>query len=207
MFRFRRSQALLWSGALLILAVLIIEVLDDQSRINQFDVLVLRQFAEWRSPLLTIIFSNLTALGSTTLIFLHTLVAFALLLSTRDKAGAYQLGAASLGSSILTQATKGFVDRPRPTAIPALAEAFGSSYPSGHALSAAAMYVTITILACRHLPQLRQRRMLRAMAAVIIIAIAVSRLYLGVHYATDIVSGMLLGTGWALLLARAFAAR
>ena len=85
----RRSQALLWSGALLILAVLIIEVLDDQSRINQFDVLVLRQFAEWRSPLLTIIFSNLTAMGSTTLIFLHTLVAFALLLSTRDKAGAY----------------------------------------------------------------------------------------------------------------------
>jgi undecaprenyl-diphosphatase len=69
------------------------------------------------------------------------------------------------------------------------------------------MYVTMTMLACRHLHQPAQRRLLRVIAAVIISSIAVSRVYLGVHYPTDILSGMLLGTGWALLLARAFAAR
>jgi hypothetical protein len=118
MFGLRRSQNLLWTGSVLILIVLVIEILDEQSGVNRFDLVVLRELAQWRTPWLTIVFTCLTALGSTTLILLHTFVAFSLLLSTHDKTGAYQLGAASLGSALLTALTKDFIERPRPTAIP-----------------------------------------------------------------------------------------
>jgi undecaprenyl-diphosphatase len=135
------------------------------------------------------------------LVSLHTIIALALLLSARDRVGALQLATASGCAFLLTSLTKGFIERPRPTAVPVLVEAVGSSYPSGHSLAAAAMYVTIAILACRHLPQFRQRAIVCALAVIVIAGVGVSRVYLGVHYATDALSGIALGTAWALALA------
>ena len=146
-------------------------------------------------------FINLTSLGSATLIALHTILAFALLISTRDKIGALQLIIASAGAETLTQLTKGFIERPRPDAIPALVEATGYSFPSGHAVSAAAMYVTIAILASRHLRLRRQRILLVVLTGIIVASVAMSRVYVGVHYFTDAMSGMFLGTAWALVVA------
>jgi len=168
--------------------------------LDQFDLWVLAEVAEWRTPLLNVVFINLTALGSTTLIALHTLVAFALLMATKDKIGALQLVIASAGAETLTQLTKGFIERPRPTAIEPLVEAFGYSFPSGHAVSSAAMYVTIALLASRHLPLRRQRILLAVITVVIVVSVAMSRVYVGVHYFTDAVSGMVLGTAWAFIL-------
>lgn len=167
---------------------------------QSLDILILEKIAGWRSPLLTYIFENITALGSLTLISLHTAIALALLLSTGDKTGAIQLAAASAGSWTLTETTKYLIARPRPTIIPALAEASGFSYPSGHAFTSAAMYITIAFLASRHLPLRKQRVVLAIVAGLVIAAIAFSRVYLGVHYPSDILSGILLGVGWAVLV-------
>jgi undecaprenyl-diphosphatase len=80
-------------------------------------------------------------------------------------------------------------------------EAFGFSYPSGHALAAAAMYVTIAILASSHLPLFRQRVVLAVLTIVVVGTVGVSRVYLAVHYASDAISGIFLGTAWACILA------
>jgi undecaprenyl-diphosphatase len=202
---FKRHHLLLMFGAALLAIVSLAAMMGDGP--GSFDLLVLRAVASMRSSELTYIFSNVTALGSFALVVLHSLIAFALLVSTRDQRGAWQLVSASIGAWLLTQLAKFIIQRPRPTAIPALAEAAGFSYPSGHAFTATAMYVTIAILAGRHLRLPRQRAVLGVSTAIVIAAIALSRVYLGVHYPTDIIGGVLLGTGWALFLEGIFEAR
>jgi undecaprenyl-diphosphatase len=193
--RIQNHPFLLWFGAGLLVAAIVVQLTDE------FDPWVLYRMAERRSPVLNNLFINLTALGSATLIALHTLIAFALLISTRDKVGALQLVIASAGSETLTQLTKGFVERPRPTMIPALVDATGYSFPSGHAVSSAAMYVTIAILASRHLRLRRQRILLVVLTVIIVSGVAMSRVYVGVHYFTDALTGMFLGTAWAFFVA------
>jgi len=189
-----RALLLLLGAALLFVAVVF-------QFTGTVDRRVLHQVALWRSPVLTNVFISLTALGSTTLIALHTLIAFSLLISTRDKVGALQLVTASAGAQVLVTFTKDFIQRPRPDVIPALVDVTGYSFPSGHALNAATMYVTFTILATRHLPLRRQRTLVVAFAAIIVSGVGLSRVYLGVHYFTDVMTGMALGTAWALFVA------
>ena len=121
--------------------------------------------------------------------------------------GALQLVAASLGATLLTDVAKEWIERPRPTAVPVLVEASGFSYPSGHSLAAAAVYVTIAILIWRHLPTSRQRVLVSALAVIVVGGVGLSRIYLGAHYATDVISGIGLGTAWALTLAGLFSMR
>ncbi len=92
--------------------------------------------------------------------------------------------------------------RPRPTIIPRLASAFTSSFPSGHALDSAVTYGTIALLAGR-LASLRLRRLIwgfAALAALLAIAIGVSRVYVDVHYPSDVLAGWLAGLMWIALL-------
>jgi undecaprenyl-diphosphatase len=207
--KLRAVRIFLWLAACLFIAAIMVQISNESSgggSLQKFDLMVLRTVAGWRSSLLTNMFTNLTALGSTTLVILHSLIAFTLLISTRDRAGALQLGSAMAGAVGLTEVTKSILERPRPTAIPALVEAFGFSFPSGHALLAATMYITLALLALRHLHLKAQRILVGVITAVIIFSVALSRIYLGVHYLTDIVSGVVLGMAWAFLIAALFAA-
>jgi len=99
---------------------------------------------------------------------------------------------------------KVFLGRPRPLG-GRLVEAGGFSYPSGHAVSAAVLYVTLALVGSRHFKGPGYRHMLVALAAAVTILVASSRVYLGVHYPTDVASGTALGAGWAVLVASAFA--
>ena len=117
------------------------------------------------------------------------------LASIRDRVGAMQLLVAWAASYVCTQLAKSFIERPRPAAIPALADATGFSFPSGHALMTAAIYVTIALIVCRRLQLPSQRIVLVLSSTAIILVVALSRVYLGVHYPSDIVGGTLLGVG------------
>jgi undecaprenyl-diphosphatase len=197
-------------GAVLLAIGIFIQVASEfiaHPAVERLDLIVLQSVSERRSALGTRILTDITALGSTTLITIHSFIAFILLYLTRDRRGALQIAAASGAAGILTEVTKAFLERPRPSAVPVLVDATGFSYPSGHALSTAAMYVTIALLARRHLRLRRQRRLVEGLTTGLIIAVAFSRVYLGVHYLTDVVSGMLLGTAVALFLHRLFAKR
>ena len=118
--------------------------------------------------------------------------------------GALQLVAASVGAGILTGTIKNFIDRPRPAEVTELIQVSGFSYPSGHSLGAAALYLTVAILVCRHLQSTGHKIAILAMTAAIVLLVGTSRIYLGVHYPSDVASGISLGTAWALLLAGCF---
>ena len=102
---------------------------------------------------------------------------------------------------------KTWFDRPRPEIIPRLAQAGGMSFPSGHAVTAASIYLTLALLAARHYRRPAARATLFALAGLLIFIVAFSRVYLGVHYPTDVLSGALLGASWALLLGALFSRR
>ena len=101
--------------------------------------------------------------------------------------------------------TKGIIARPRPSIIPQLIHASGFSYPSGHAITSSAIYLTMAILACRHFKEIRARVILLMLAGIMIALISFSRIYLGVHYPSDTMSGALIGLAWALFMASLFA--
>jgi undecaprenyl-diphosphatase len=106
-----------------------------------------------------------------------------------------------VGTWILETATKNLIERIRPTEVAPLLEVSGYSYPSGHALAASALYLTMAIIAARHLRGRATKVLLVSATCLLVAAIGVSRVYLGVHYPTDVLSGVALGTAWALLLA------
>ena len=78
-------------------------------------------------------------------------------------------------------------------------EVYTASFPSGHATGAAATYLTLGALLARFQPQRRLKLYLIGLAATLTVAIGVSRVYLGVHWPTDVLAGWTLGTSWALL--------
>jgi len=172
--------------------------------VSAMDSSVLHAMSEQRSPWLTVAALDVTALGSITLVVLFSAFTFVVLLVLRDKMGALQLLVASAGASVLTIATKNLLERIRPQEAQQLIVVSGFSYPSGHSVSTSALYLTIAIIASRYIQHSGARAALFVAVWVVLIMIGASRVYLGVHYMTDVVSGLLLGAAWALVLAGIF---
>ncbi|KAB2854379.1 MAG: phosphatase PAP2 family protein [Sphingopyxis terrae] len=104
--------------------------------------------------------------------------------------------AAVLFANITSSLLKAAFDRPRPDLIAHLEHVSSASYPSGHATSAAALYLTLALLA-----PVQWRRATWALAVLMIGLTGLSRIMLGVHWPSDIVGGMLLGAAFALTAA------
>jgi undecaprenyl-diphosphatase len=114
---------------------------------------------------------------------------------------------ASAGAGILTLVTKDIIERVRPAEAQQLIVVSGFSYPSGHSVSTSALYLTIAIMGCRYVQRARAKATIIVTALSVPVLVAASRVYLGVHYATDVASGFSLGAAWALLLAGFFTLR
>ena len=112
--------------------------------------------------------------------------------------------AASAGAGILTLVTKDIIERTRPEEAQRLITVSGFSYPSGHSLSTAALYLTIAFIAGRYVQHSGARVAILLAVSAVVIMVGASRVYLGVHYATDVLSGISLGAAWALVLAGFF---
>ena len=107
--------------------------------------------------------------------------------------------AASVGGWLLNAALKEIFQRPRPEIVPHLREVLTLSFPSGHAMTSAAVYLTLGALLMR----ISERRITKiycmTIAGLVTGLVGVSRVYLGVHYPTDVLAGWLMGLSWALL--------
>src|ERR1700687_710775 len=172
--------------------------------VGAMDSAILLAVAKKRTPWLTTAAVDVTALGSITLVVLFSAFTLVVLLVLRDRLGALQLLAASAGAGILTLVTKKIIERIRPEEAQQLIVVSGFSYPSGHSVSTSALYLMIAIIAGRYVQDSGARAAIVMAVSAVLVMIGVSRVYLGVHYATDVVSGISLGAAWALLLAGFF---
>lgn len=142
---------------------------------------------------------DITALGSPFVLGLAVFAICGFLLLQQSYRAALFVLVASTGGSLLNTFLKTLFSRTRPTIVPHLRDVMTPSFPSGHALTSAAVYLTLGALMMR----LSKRRLTKfyciAIAMLITGLVGVSRVYLGVHYPTDVLAGWLIGLSWALL--------
>ena len=140
-----------------------------------------------------------TIFGSTAFISIAAGLLAIWFLAKRWPARAFLIVTAPLGAFLLERIVKGSVDRPRP-AVHALVHATGSSFPSAHATLAAAFYLVVALLLARAARSWRLKVIVWTVAIVIVGAIGFSRLYLRVHWLTDVLGGFALGSVWAIVV-------
>ncbi len=166
----------------------------------------LAAFAAVRGPVGDEFFALVTWLGSGYVLAPAALIGIAMLARRRRWAPAGLLGLGYFGASLTTWWLKMALGRERPALYPTPMEvaALDGSFPSGHTAHAAAFALCLGLLALRHGP--RWRAPVVAILAIVVLLVAASRLYLQVHWPSDVLAGLLVAALWAGL-ATAAAAR
>lgn len=142
---------------------------------------------------------DFTALGGGAVLTLVTMLAAGYLLARRKRAMALYLSLAIGAGAILNMLLKyGFV-RERPDVVPHLVEVSSASFPSGHSMNSAMVYLTLAALLARAERSWRVRIFLMAAAILVTLLVGFSRSYLGVHWPTDVMAGWTVGAAWATL--------
>ena len=142
---------------------------------------------------------DLSALGGFTLQWLLGGAACVFLVLIRRRAEAAWLAGSVIGASLVNTAMKSLMHRPRPELVPHLAVVSNASFPSGHAMISAAIYLTIGAMLAETQPLRRTRFFLMSFAGFIVLMVGCSRIYLGVHWPSDVLAGWCLGSVWALV--------
>jgi membrane protein DedA with SNARE-associated domain/membrane-associated phospholipid phosphatase len=158
-------------------------------------------FVRHREAWLTRLLQDLTKLGSVRILVpLIVLVGVGWWLRRRTWRPLGLLAAAYVGADLAFNAVKELVQRPRPPAAILLKPVAGPSFPSGHATQAVAVYGMLAALAATTTTSWPRKVSAWAMAVVIVGVVAVSRLYLGAHWLTDVLGGLALGAAWLFAL-------
>ncbi len=197
----RRLPPLLAGLALIAagLAVLLIGAFATSRYPFAFDRTIIVGLRAWSGPSwLPKVASDITALGGGVVLTLVVVIVVGFLLMQRLWLTAAATAAASLTGGWAVDLIKGVVVRARPEVVPHLVDVGGYSFPSGHATSSAIVYLTLASLAGQVTPDRTARRYLLVVAVVLVGAIGCSRVYLGVHWPSDVLAGWSFGTLWAL---------
>jgi undecaprenyl-diphosphatase len=142
---------------------------------------------------------DLTALGGTVVITGATLLAAGFFLMRGSLGSMLYLLLAAGGGIVLSSVGKEVFDRPRPDLVPHGSLVYTASFPSGHSMMAAVAYLTLGVLIARVLPQRRQKAYVLSVAVILAVLVGISRVYLGVHWPTDVAAGWLAGAAWAVI--------
>lgn len=188
-------------GAVIAIActALFVEIASHVQRgaTQTFDEAVMRWMGAHRIEWIEKSLLEITALGTGLVLMVMVAIAALFLIATQHKFSAFLLLVATGGGIVFNAMLKSTFDRPRPRLFEWLTEPSSSSFPSGHAMTSAIAYFTVAYLIAR----LEKRRWMRAITIVIALAlvllISVSRIYLGVHYPSDVLAGMVIGLAWA----------
>jgi undecaprenyl-diphosphatase len=173
---------------------------------RNIDEMLLRAPRDPENPAITLgpawleeVARDLTAVGGIAALSLVTSAVSGYLLIRRKYGALALLLAATLGGLLLSTLLKERFERPRPTVVPHKSLVMTSSFPSGHSLNSAVVYMTLGTL----LAGLSRERSLKvyffSVALLLTFLVGVSRVYMGVHYPTDVLAGWCAGLAWALL--------
>ncbi|MFE4426341.1 phosphatase PAP2 family protein [Peribacillus butanolivorans] len=161
-----------------------------------FDRAVISFIQGLETPFLTTIMKFFTFIGSSSsIIILSLLVLFYLYKVLKHRLELVLFSAVVVGSPLLNLILKLFFQRARPD-LHRLIEIGGYSFPSGHAMNAFTLYGILTFLLWRHISPMWGRTLLILFSVMMILTIGISRIYLGVHYPSDIIGGYLAGGCW-----------
>src|SRR6478672_2207867 len=173
---------------------------------QRFDIAALQWLGAHHTPLLTTIMTEVTPLGTGIVVMTTVGVTAAFLWHTEHKISAQLLLAATAGNIILNNVLKLYFDRARPSVFAWQTHAASSSFPSGHAMSATVVYGTVAYLLARLQKHGWSRAITLVTAIVMIALICTTRLYLGVHYPSDVLGGIVVGLAWAAFCMATFEA-
>ena len=142
---------------------------------------------------------DITSLGSASVLVLITTATIIYLLLIRRPGTALLIFVAVAGGQVLSSLLKVGVDRPRPELVSHLVDETSLSFPSGHAMLSAVTYLTLGSLAARFLPGRTTKVYVLFLAVLTTVLVGVSRIYLGVHWPSDVLAGWCAGFAWAML--------
>ncbi|WP_192257144.1 phosphatase PAP2 family protein [Mesorhizobium caraganae] len=142
---------------------------------------------------------DITSLGSSAVLVLIVAAVIVYLLLIRKAGTALFILVAVAGGQALSSLLKAGVDRPRPDLVSHLANETSLSFPSGHAMVSAVTYLTLGSLAARFLPGRTTKIFVLCLAVLTTLLVGVSRVYLGVHWPSDVLAGWCAGFAWAML--------
>ena len=142
---------------------------------------------------------DVTALGSAPVLIIAVLAVVGFLALAKSYRLALFTLAASIGGLALSSVLKYLIDRPRPELSAADAFTFTSSFPSGHSMMSAVIYLTLAALIARLMEKRRLKLYALGIAIALTFLVGASRIYLGVHWPSDVLAGWSAGAAWALL--------
>ena len=164
---------------------------------QSFDDFVMQRVAANQHPMVEHAMLEITFLGTGLVVMTIVVISSLFLFLTRHRYSAALLVFATAGGLILNNLLKASFDRPRPQIFQWGTHVLSSSFPSGHAMSATVVYSMVAYLAARLEAKRWVRWLVMLVATLLIIVIGGSRVYLGVHFPSDILAGVLIGFAWA----------
>ncbi len=172
----------------------------DEGFTQPFDEAVLSWLEQSRTAFLDKVMLEITTLGTGVVIIMIVLIASVFLWQTQHKWSVYLLLLSTFGGKLLNTLLKLFYDRPRPSVVEWVTDVHSPSFPSGHAMSSMVVYGTVAYLVGRLDAKRTLRNTTWVIAALVILLIGLSRMYLGVHYPSDVIAGFLAGFAWLLFV-------
>ena len=142
---------------------------------------------------------DFTAMGSAGVLVLMIAIVVGFLLIVRKRQAALMVLVAMLSGTLLSTVLKIGFSRPRPELVPHATAVHTASFPSGHAMLSALVYLTLGVLLARTQSGPRVKAYIMLVSLALTLLVGISRVYLGVHWPTDVIAGWSLGAGWALL--------
>jgi len=142
---------------------------------------------------------DITALGGVAVLTLVTVIAAGFLSLDGKRHMAFFVLGSVLGGQLIGTILKDLFQRPRPDLVPVAAYFSGASFPSGHTMMSAVTYLTLGALLARSQERKRVKAYLLLVAIFLTFAVGVTRVYLGVHWPTDVLAGWTAGAVWALI--------
>jgi undecaprenyl-diphosphatase len=194
----------LLTAALLCFGLLAEEVFEgDTGGFDRIVLLSLRNPSDLADPVGPAWLENaardITGLGSITVLVLVSLAVFGFLWMVRKRAAALLVLISVGGGMLLSTVLKHTFERARPALVPHGVAVYTASFPSGHAMLSAVTYLTLGALLARVQPDRRVKAYLLSVAVLLTLMIGVSRVYLGVHWPTDVLAGWCIGAAWSML--------
>lgn len=175
-------------------------------RYRAFDETILRFFRNdadtgtLRGPLwIRSAMESISALGHGLVLTTVVVGAAGYLVFHRRWRAALTIAGVAAGGTILDVVLKSMADRPRPTVVPHLTEVITSSFPSGHALLSAVIYLSVGMIIAQSSRSLRSAFFAIGSAVLLTLLIGISRVFLGVHHPTDVLAGWAAGVAWILV--------